>query len=415
MKKKKLCIVIFIFVLALSPFLTILALNVLWEIRWRGILSDMKGNGEAVSWEDFKNPFVPDNENAAIVLKEAFDMMKTWRENPGGSSMDKNIDFILKKMPSDIPKIGEIIKWPDPLKKEVAGILYSEHLTRIFGKIQEATTKPAFNLNMNYKKGFVPIPDSYHFITVVKLLILKAFFEAEKGNVDIAYDNLLSTLELAQYLDTEPFVICNLMKIACVNRMIYSANTLISEYGVSEENALRLLKQLNKIDADKSSRNALRLGEKCLFWISGFRRIMNGTNTGDVYYEWYSAKKMKELILSRRDFIAVLNTLAAFDKLYDLPPWEREKNIEAIEKQIPQYCFFAKHCFSTYSSLFKKDNMLMTDLAMLKINLALHICKSRTGKYPESLDELKPSILDNIPRNYIDGKAFQYKNNGVYK
>ena len=145
----------------------IVCLNIYWEIELRNIFSDMKKKGEPTSWEDFKKPIIPDSENAAVTLKEAFALMKAPKEDCNDSRVD-SIEVLIKKWPSDNSKIAEIIKWPEPVKKEVSEILSSEKLKNIFAKLQEATFKPAFSFNLNYEHWIEKLPGFSNFRVFVK-------------------------------------------------------------------------------------------------------------------------------------------------------------------------------------------------------------------------------------------------------
>ena len=229
--------------------------------------------------------------------------------------------------------------------------------------------------------------------------------------MDVACDNLITALKSAQYCDSEPVVVCNIIKISLVNNVIYSANAITARYGISEKNAVKLLEQLNKIDADENSRNAFR-GETCLVTIPEFMNLIKTGGAYKSFFEWCLINKIIEPVRARIDFIAYLKAMSAFDKLYVLFPWERQKEYIKIKEQIPGYCFVSKSTISVFENVFPKYCMFMTDIAKLKLNLALRIYKERKGKYPDSLDDLKPSILEKLPVNYTNGQEFFYKNNG---
>jgi len=71
--------------------------------------------------------------------------------------------------------------------------------------------------------------------------------------------------------------------------------------------------------------------------------------------------------------------------------------------------FFAKLLMPSLSNAFAKTAFAETGAAIAATACALERCHRASGRFPESLDALKPQFIDKIPRDLIDGQPLKYR------
>ena len=92
---------------------------------------------------------------------------------------------------------------------------------------------------------------------------------------------------------------------------------------------------------------------------------------------------------------------------------ERMKEFEDNIKMVPPYYVFTQIFLpSSLSSSIARQAQSEARLRACKLGLALKVYKALKGIYPESLHDLKPDILTELPVDPFTGKDFHYNRDG---
>jgi hypothetical protein len=98
-----------------------------------------------------------------------------------------------------------------------------------------------------------------------------------------------------------------------------------------------------------------------------------------------------------------------------VPYYQSRDVLRARDRQIkerPWYAFLSKMLLGNSEAAFLKEAQLEAIMLTSRAGLACRLHKSRTGRYPESLEELVPGILAEVPVDPFTGKPLVYRREG---
>lgn len=392
----------------LACMVMIAVIHMVRNVHCNMMLNRALNGAEGLSIEEIRPPAVPDKDNVAVELNQAFVLMSSPAKPFVANSNSGTVDHEISKIFSDLsgPQSKTMLSWLENLsesrKNEISSIIYSGRLSNIFQMLEKAAEKPAYNFNLKYEDALgMLLPHLSYMRYVVRLLVVKAFFDAEKGNIDMAYKDIFTAIKILKCLENEPTIISSFIMKYNVVQVADFINYMIGKYGVSEDNARQCLILLQKIDISEITRKAI-LADKVNI-IPLFKKIFNNEKCPDKYL----AEKLKNVPLTtvKQDFAFYLNTMSEIEKWSSLSPKESARRAEAIK--IPKE--FIVSGMMIPQRIFSKESLIITSIAVCEANLGLEIYKKKYGKYPDSLKDMVPSILPEVPMDYTQDKELDYK------
>lgn len=397
------------------------AICMIWNIQLSLALSALEKSGRPLKIAQIIPAPVPDSENAAIELKEAFILISEQGRpyTPGNyrGMIDRKLQRTVIQFGRNIGS-GSTKQIINKISSaETKRILSSDRVDNAFSLMEKAARKTACNFNLNYdRQGHIPSPHSYYLSNAVTLWINKACVEASEGNYETAYNILFNALKISELQDKEPTLQSYFSGVANIANTARVISMLAGEYGISDKYAMKFMDEIQNMNFDRWLQNACD-GEK-INTISIFDAVINNKKIDERLKRSISSHKSPSWISScfpgdKKDFACYLNTWAEIDKLYSLPPWERIEKIKNITVNIPESCPMSKFWLGRFlTEAFAGNAYFMNQTAICELTLALQIYKNKKSTYPDTLDKLKPDILHEIPLDSLNGKPLIYKTEG---
>lgn len=243
---------------------------------------------------------------------------------------------------------------------------------------------------------------------------------AAKGDQDVGYALIADGLKTTIQLRTDPTLISQLVNIADTNICINTLNSMIRENGISTGSAQNLLELFNQIDFNKFMFSALN-GEMVIG-----RDIIEGLINGK-YLPQRILLEPKDKIpktlfyivhqswpLFYQDYNFYLKKMTEIRELFCMPYWEAKDKMKNwdVSLKSPTLHILTRRLTPALTSCRTRTAHMESDIAGMKLTLALYIYKNEHGSFPDMLAVLAPSILKEIPVDPITGNAFEYSKKG---
>jgi hypothetical protein len=209
-------------------------------------------------------PAIPDDQNAAIPLLEAWEkddpaFWQAWKRNerPLPERVSKSYD-------EELPFLGrKASKFQSGQKltvasREAAQSFLSEREAHLKA-IRSAISRPACCFPLHVEDGFdALLPHLSRIKEEAQTLRIKTLLASESGKRDEAIDTIEQILNLSSFLEKEPFLIGQLVEAACLQIAVNGCEDIISRGNLSDAQLNRLAAMLNKINVRPILLTALR-------------------------------------------------------------------------------------------------------------------------------------------------------------
>jgi hypothetical protein len=245
----------------------------------------------------------------------------------------------------------------------------------------------------------------------IRLVALEASLRAQNNRPNATIDSINTAMGLVRCLDKEPLLISHMVRIACQAQALDALEYAINQIKFSDQQ----LNALSRAVEDAKNPDAMLygfVGEAC----SGIDfltrptnqklQLMGGNRSRFLYA--YTATG-----LANQDALIYLEIMTEYVEASKLPPIERLRIVKAAAEEaegIPKIRFLARAITPAFAHVTARDCEVMAQLDAAHVALAIERHRRATGKLPDSLDDLVPKFLDNIPTDPFDGKPLKYKN-----
>ena len=386
-----------------------LYINVMPEKQLEREFARMRARGEPVTLEEAAPPEIPDAENAALLYEQAFSFYHT----AGRDEEVKLGEIAGKDLAEWTEEETEVIK--EDLEK-------NQECLRL---IVEAASFEKCRFDLDYAASHaIRLPHLSKMRNCARLLARDALLKAREGKTDEALESVRAGLRIGNAFLDEPILTSQLVRIAIGSLMFTASQRILDEDDASPAILKRLLEELDIAEGRAALARALQ-GERC-FQIDMYEKVIKdpallaqmGLPGARPYSP--SSRKAFGIIYSlgrplfRRDEIFALSIMRRMTDLSKLPYYKAKADLDKLEQDMqspPFYRLLSTMLLpSTRSHLQEARNEVKIGLAQLA--LALKIYKAEEGKYPDSLSELVPDILQELPQDPFTGKDFVYKREG---
>lgn len=375
--------------------------------------------GIRLKMEEVIPPEIPDERNAAVVYARIFELYDKLYEEHKELFQDIRDYFLssssfLEKMTSE--------------QKALARKLLLKHpeFINLFSMVEKATGMPECRFPLNYEDGpGTLVPHLSKFRGLAQLFALRTCLIAQQGDYDAALQSFETSLAMGDALKSEPFVISQLVRFS-VDRIAISALEAIFSEGKEKIN----FKDYNELISyiDKKEKTLINS------WASEIA-FMGGYAYGDIFHGRYRR---------RENFIPFINDVSgsvgirmfwkAYPGYFFLPIFKRDaafyldcktkvmqlfdKPFHIVQKQLREFdeeierqrkYIVGGYIHGPISNIHQRQSEYMARMNTLKIVCALQIYKERTGRYPETLEQLVPDIQKELPPDPFTGKDYKYR------
>lgn len=392
----------------------------------RRTLTEMKARGEPMTVAEIVPPAVPDEQNAALEINKAFALLGG---KPAGQNVSGKTPANLKELLVALNKFYPRMKEAPPAEiKKYLEIADSPEFDEIYSLLQAAARKSGYNQNLKYEEGPAMImPGMGSFRLAIRILSLKALALAEKNDLAGAGDMLLAALKISNHLRDEPVLISCLVRTACLKITAATIENIAENRGFPDETARKLMAELERSDTALHLKKSL-VGERVVFGGVIYEGLVSGKGPYKLDYGTVKNlaadenklsivfKYLVSKLLIKKDYCEYLKLMAAYSKACDRPYYLAKDNeirrIASGLENIPRYFFIARLLGPNVIMVFEQNAEANTILAISRLKLALGIYQARHNSFPDSLDQLKPAILKEVPPDALTGQALTYKREG---
>ncbi len=360
----------------------------------------LKAEGKRLSIQEFE-PGCKDEDNAALIWKGVEKMFIG--DFDTGTTINRPFETLFSGQPLS-----------DESRKLIAEAALKNG--KSFELVRAAAAKSCFKYNTNWSNvDELEFPEAVKMLRCLRLFLLNSLLQAEKGNVDQAIDDCASVLRFAHLYLGEPFLLNRLIALALLRHQVFILNTLVSERKVDPGRIRYLLLLLESVPL-RSTFPLVFEGERALS-LGFYFNIIKG-NEDIVETPFRTVNKPLSWVLRplvKAEVVYSFGLWDAIEPAFRLPYYEsREARNRFIKKfkTTPWHYKIIGYLAPDFSAVFVKETDREADLAVARVGLGCELFKGQNGRLPETLSELVPGILKDIPVDPYTGKSLIYNKSG---
>jgi hypothetical protein len=393
-----------LFVLILIVALIIWRVNLAHQVRAK--LAVIRATGLPTSGAELNAfyPAVPDNENAALVMTQAFVLLRNYPD----SRSNEVARF-------KIPPRGQSLTAAQ--KQLLTG--YVQMNSNALAKVREAVKLPS----SRYPVDLAPNADALlpHLPNLQKISAIVSYatmlgFQAQDGK---AADLILLQIALNHTLDTEPLLISQMDRLQIVSSATQLVELGLNTTAFDEETLLRFAKDFEQID--KNGRPAMGfIGDQAMVlpyfqanW-SEILRVKWGINDSRPTlstgirgrFGWLTGLFDQDELFYLKTMRTAINDailpfpagLSSYNDLYD----------SAVEGQQAGY-ILGPGILNGMRNAIPKEAEASAQIRLAITGIAVERFRLAQGRLPEKLDKLVPQFLSVVPVDPFDGQPLRYR------
>jgi hypothetical protein len=403
--------------------LFLLALLLVCFIVWRvnlahdvnAKLAAIRASGLPTSGAELNTYYsaVRDNENAALVMTQAFALMRNYSD----SRSNEIANF-------KIPSRGQSLT--SEQNKLLSG--YVEINSDALDKMREAIKLPESRYPLDYTPG----PDTLlpHLGKLKKLAVIvryKSFLESESGDITNAVFDIENLCGMSQTLDQEPDMIAQLVRIALIaiaeNSLEHSVNInclneselagLASAFSQAEKPNLMRQALIGELAINAPVFQMVRSRPKSAVELVEGAQQVGGFSTHALDF-WLIREPgfFRAIGFWDRDFLFYLNTLGTNIALDNFPPPKSlvaADNFKKVDETVGRNNYYlSKMLLAALSSAITKEASSFACLRTSIAAIAVERFRLAYGQLPNTLNELVPQFLSTVPDDPFDGQPLRY-------
>lgn len=259
---------------------------------------------------------------------------------------------------------------------------------------------------------------------VARLLRYDAWELAQKGDVRGALVSGRAGLNAARSLDDEPFLISQLVRIACVAVALSGVERTLAHGQAADADLVAVLKAIEREDAHPTFYVGVR-GERAMQTVifQGFRNgsishrsLFGGgglpgipVGPGGDWRDWLMGLAGGDLSSQEMVCLEMMQRVIAMSRLPTHEQVAEEKLIEADVKALPRGAMLAKALLPAITKVNAACRRKQTLLRSMQALLAAERYRMKRGKWPEKVDDVVPEFLAAVPVDPWDGKPIRYR------
>jgi hypothetical protein len=400
-------------------FTWLLCLVVVWFAVWRALLyreidrrfATIRVAGLPTSGQELNawRLQVPDSENGALILTQAFALTRTFPDNR-----------------SNLVVAPELLNRTNQWSAEIHEMVSEYVLTNAaaIAKACEAARFPQFRFSADFSYAMeTELPHLGGLKNLARIVALQSALAAEDGHADEWPDRTVLLLNLASTIDEEPTIISHLVRNAIVRMAVTVTERGMNRAVPDNEACKKLQDAFARVGQTNLLARAL-IGERAmdirifrLSWseIQNFKQNGEGENQPRKP-QHYSGKPQFVFWLSgffERDLNFYLQTMDKGISLAKLPPPENLALTNALREasqmaQTNRYIYSAM-LLPAFASVARREASTQAQVELAQVALAAARFHNAHGQWPENLKELTPQFLDSVPADPFDGAPLRYR------
>jgi len=410
----------FIICVAAFAFFALLVVSLLY---WRGKLAmEVDAKLQAIRMAGLPTngkelnayyPAVPDNENAALVMTQAFALMQNYPD-------DRSNEVANFKMPTRGQSLAA------EQKQLLSG--YVEMNSAALDKMREAIKLPESRYPVDYTPGPATLlPHLSKLRDLAKIVRYESLLASESGDTTNTVDAIENLVGMTHTLDQEPDVIAQLVRISlcaiaenslenCLNVNSLNESELVglaSAFSSAEKTNLMARALLGELAINTPVFQLVRSRSKsAVELVEGAQQV--GRFSTHALDSWliHEPRFFRAIGFWDRDllyYLDVMETNIALDSFAPPQNLAAADNLEKANQEMERKHYYLSKLFIT--ALFKTVIKEANNFAYLRTSIAaiaVERFRLAHGRLPENLNELVPQFLSAVPIDPFDGASLRY-------
>jgi len=398
-------------------FKAILLLLLGWFLVWRGTLfwrvhkefSALRTAGIPASGKELNSWYahVPENENAAIPLLEAFSLARNFSDSRSNQIAEATL-------------LDRRQHWSAETRKLVSDFveMNSASLTKARQAVQ--LPKCRYPIDLSYGPD-AELPHLAELKTLARCAALRAALAAEVGQDKQWAPDIQLMLQLAASLDSEPILLSQLVRNSIIKMACQSTERALASHGVDEATAAILERSFAGVSMTNQLRLAL-IGERAInipvFRMSWAEIQQRSKSEIDTAREKRTPLAGKPAILFwltgwfEIDLEFFLTAMETKISLTGCSPPASIAMTDAAEqlrmKSNRRVGLYSGILLPAYSKSAVRDATTQAWIRLARTALALERFRLGRHRLPETLNDLTPDFLPFVPLDPFDGKPLRY-------
>ncbi len=375
--------------------------------KFKKTVQEARTAGIKLTLEEVVPPPISDEENAALVYRQAFDLA------------DK-LKIRYKKEWEYMPYAGTVPveKLTPPQKSTIGRIIRGSDFAKFYGLIEKAVNLPACRFDIKYGDSFAIHETLSHHSKIrnlARLVSARTYILIEEKRYRDALESVRVGLRLGDSLTDEPLLISQLVRIAADIVTINSSRPLLSAFpnSILSENYRKLILEIDRKDKNLTkaieSEPIIFTGYRMeLVYLGGRQRTLKSKNFLKAYRNYVLKPMFKP---ESAFYMQGIMTLADFS---NKPYFSIKSALDAWEKKIAPNPKTLRHILARAAMpalrrAIERQAAYTAYLESFKIALALKIYRQKRGYYPASLSFLSPEVIPELPLDPFTGKDYVYR------
>ncbi len=347
--------------------------------------------------EEVMPPPVPDEDNAALVYEEAFDLFE---------KLKNKYQEEWKYMPYESIREAELT---EAQKADIAKIMDEPEFERLYNLIKIAVNMPASHFEKNSLGRPSSLYHHYRISDLARLFVLHFYFLAEEKRYAEALESAKMTLQLSSALEDESvFYLWQRRKI--LDRyLVRSLNSFLdnTEITVSAKDYYEFISIIENKDASLTK----SLQADLVFWenllIDEFAKAAFGSKKISGYLYGPLIKLIYDLYIQANVPIIKHSLRPYYSIREKINLWEGQYRHHKLHKaSLPELLVRMSLYFDRLLPAQAEYKAL---LDTSRLGLALEIYRIEHGDYPDTLADLVPEIIPELPLDPLTGDDYIYR------
>lgn len=373
-------------------------------------LSAIHAAGQPTSGEELDCYYthIPDGQNAAIVMEQAFALAKNYSDNR-----------------SNELNHFKVISYDQPLSPEQVALLdgYVALNLNVLATLHEAVRIPDCRYPIDLSQGMdTKLPHLRDLETVSSLEEYRALLDLNAGRQNEITRTILDTLNVAHTLDREPLIISQLVRMRIQNIAVEILEHRLNVGEMPEPERTNLYTAF--VAAEKTNSMALALiGERAMalpyfhLSLTEMERLGGSADTNDVIdggaplsgrtflpFEWSGFYGRDE-----RFYLQAMRTNIMLETM--IPPsgpmiYDFEQKVFAACTR--HYYIFSALLLPAASAAFNREATGLAELRAARLALQVEVFRAQRGRLPRDLNDLVPRFIPAVLEDPFDGQPMRY-------
>jgi len=341
-----------------------------------------------------------DAENAAYTILDALEFLHEWDKT--------DLELLPIVGRADLPPRTEPMT--DEMKSLIAEYIADNNetleLIHIAAKIEHS------RYPVDYSAGFSTLmPHLSEMRKSLFLLNLEAILHAENDQTASSIDSVLSGFGFARSLAKEPSIISQLVRVACESRTVSSLERLINRIELTDEQLIELSGCLSDVECASDFSGAF-IGERCM----GLDFFTAPETIGPGSLDGIPARPIlmfcRAVGLVDMDAVIYLDLMNDYLEAYRLPYPRRQEAVDFVTDTLEstsQIHIFVHSLMPVLSRVTTIELRAVAHLRAARVGLAIQRYRLAAGMLPDTLADLVPAYLGDVPKDPFDGNELRYE------